>query len=76
MSKAGFKKLEWIQKRPTKLVIELRAMDYEERRVLVLITLEIRRKRGDIIQILKIFKGIRLSGGYSKCVKDLVKQTR
>ena len=59
MSKADTKKLEGIQKRATKMVIELRAMEYEERlEVLGLTTLETRRKRGDLIQIFKIFRGI------------------
>ena len=41
------------------MVIELRAMEYEERlEILGLTTLETRRKRGDLIQIFKIFKGI------------------
>ena len=41
------------------MVIELRAMEYEERlEVLGLTTLETRRKRGDLIQIFKIFRGI------------------
>ena len=59
MSKADVKKIEGIQKRATKMVIELRAMEYEERLgVLGLTTLENRRKRGDLIQIYKIHKGI------------------
>ena len=59
MSKSDVKKLDGIQKRATKMVIELRAMEYEERlEILGLTTLETRRKRGDLIQIFKIFKGI------------------
>ena len=38
------------KKRPSKTVIELRHLNYEERlRALELITLEVRRKRGDLI---------------------------
>ena len=52
------KKIEGIQKRGTKMVIELGSMEYEERlEVLGLTTLESRRKRGDLVQIYKIFKG-------------------
>ncbi len=58
MTKADIKKLEGIQKRATKMVIEFRSMEYEERlEVLGLTTLESRRKRGDLIQIYKILKG-------------------
>ena len=58
MNKADIKKLEGIQKRATKMVIELRSMEYEERlEVLGLTTLESRRKRGDLIQIYKILRG-------------------
>ena len=54
-SKENIKKMKGIQKRATKMVIELRAMSYEERlKVLGLTTLEVRRKRGDLIQIYKI----------------------
>ena len=58
MSKKDIAKLEGIQKRATKMVIELRGLEYEERlRELGLTTLENRRKRGDLIQIYKITKG-------------------
>ncbi len=46
------KKIENIQKRATKMVIELRALSYEDRlKKLGLTTLEVRRKRCDLIQI-------------------------
>ena len=58
MTNADKKKIEGIQKRGTKMVIELGSMVYEERlEALGLITLESRRKRGDLVQIYKIFKG-------------------
>ena len=59
MSKSDIQKLEGVQKRGTKMVIELRSLEYEERlEVLGSTTLESRRKRGDLIQIYKIFKGL------------------
>ena len=58
MTNADKKKIEGIQKRGTKMVIELDSMVYEERlEALGLTTLESRRKRGDLVQIYKIFKG-------------------
>jgi len=54
-SKENIKKIEGIQKRATKMVIELRALSYEGRlKELGLTTLEVRRKRGDLIQLYKI----------------------
>jgi ribonuclease P/MRP protein subunit RPP40 len=50
--------LEKIQHRATKLKPELRHLDYRERlKALNLTTLEIRRLRGDLIQVFKIMKG-------------------
>jgi ribonuclease P/MRP protein subunit RPP40 len=50
--------LEKIQHRATKLIPELRHLDYRERlKALNLTTLEIRRLRGDLIQVFKIMKG-------------------
>ncbi len=58
-SKENIKKIEGIQKRATKMVIELRTMGYEDRlKELGLTTLEVRRKRGDLIQINKIKNGV------------------
>ena len=58
MSKKDIAELEGIQKRATKMVIELRGKEYEERlKCLVMTSLETRRKRGDLIQIYKITKG-------------------
>ncbi len=58
-SKENIKKMEGIQKRATKMVIELRALSYEDRlKELGLTTLEVRRKRADLIQLYKIKKGV------------------
>ena len=52
MSKKDIAKLEVIQKRATKMVIELRGMEYEEiLKSLGIASLETKRKRGDLIQI-------------------------
>ena len=52
-------KLESIQRRATKMVIDLRTMSYEDRlETLGLTKLELRRKRGDLIQIYKIVNGM------------------
>ena len=59
LSKENIKKIEGVQKRATKMVIELRTLNYEDRlKELGLTTLEVRRKRGDLIQIYKIKNGI------------------
>jgi len=47
-----------VQRRATKLITSLKDETYEERlRALNLQTLETRRVRGDLIEVLKIFKG-------------------
>ena len=52
LSKESIRKLEGVHRRATKMVIELRSMEYEERlEALGLTTLEERRKRGDLFQI-------------------------
>ena len=52
-------KLEGIQRRATKMVIELRTMEYEDRlKALGITTLELRRKRGDLIQTYKIINRV------------------
>jgi len=51
--------IEAVQKRFTKLIPDLKKMSYEERlRALKLTTLEVRRERGDLIEVYKIIKGI------------------
>ena len=53
------RRIEGVQRRATKMVTELRGMDYNLRlKELGLTTLETRRKRGDLIQIFKIVKGL------------------
>ena len=48
-----------VQRRVTKLVLELKDMSYEERlRSLKLQSLETRRLRGDMIEVFKILKGL------------------
>ena len=59
MTIADKKRIESVQRRATKMVIEIRSLEYEDRLLeLKLTTLEMRRKRGDMIQIYKIFNGI------------------
>ncbi|RNA23965.1 RNA-directed DNA polymerase from mobile element jockey-like [Brachionus plicatilis] len=69
MTKSEINKVEGIQKRATKMVIELRGLEYEEKlRELGLTDLETRRKRGNLLQIFKIKKGFekRVSEGTSR----------
>ena len=59
LSKGHQNSMEGVQRRATKMVVELRSMNYEDRlKALGLTTLEERRKRGDLIQIYKIVRGI------------------
>jgi hypothetical protein len=53
--------LEKVQRRATKMIPELRHLDYENRlKALDLTTLEVRRLRGDLIQQFKIYKGFEI----------------
>ena len=57
--KKDISELEKVQKRMTRLVPEIRELDYEERcRRLGITTLENRRKRGDLIETYKILNGM------------------
>ena len=59
MSKSDIKRIEGVQRRAIAMVLETRSLEYPERlKELNLTTLELRRKRGDLIQIYKIFKNI------------------
>jgi ribonuclease P/MRP protein subunit RPP40 len=51
--------IEGVQRRATKLVVEMKEMSYEERlKFLDMTTLETRRVRGDLIEVFKIMKGL------------------
>ena len=57
--KTDVEKLERVQKRATKLILELSNKPYRERlKILHLPTLKYRRYRGDMIELFKIIKGI------------------
>ena len=59
MTKKEIKKIESVQRRATGMVLELRGLEYEERlRRLGYTNLELRRKRGDLIQLYKVSKGL------------------
>jgi ribonuclease P/MRP protein subunit RPP40 len=59
MSKSDIKIIESVQRRSTGMVLETRYLEYPERlKELNLATLELRRIRGNLIQIYKIFKKI------------------
>ena len=53
--------LEKVQRRATKMIPELRHIDYENRlKALDLTTLEVRRLRGALIKQFKIYKGFEM----------------
>ena len=57
--KKDIKKLERIQRRATKLVPEVKLLPYKERlKFFDIQSLEERRKRGDLIQYYKFYKGL------------------
>ena len=58
MTRSEINKVEGIQERATKMVIELTGLEYGDR--LRELDLETRRKRGDLLQIYKIKKGFEL----------------
>ena len=59
LSKKEIKKIEGVQRRATGMVLELRGLEYEERlNRLGYTNLELRRKRGDLIQLYKVSKGL------------------
>ena len=59
LSKKDIKKIEGLQRRATGMVLELNGLEYEDRLAKLGYTdLEQRRKRGDLIQIFKIFRGL------------------
>ena len=50
--------LEGVQRRATRMVVDIKGMGYEERlKLLGLTTLETRRTRGDLIEVYRIMKG-------------------
>jgi hypothetical protein len=65
MSRRKINRLEGIQKRATKMVIELNGMVYEDRlNELGITSLETRRKRGEFVNIYKIMKGFEIMSRY------------
>jgi ribonuclease P/MRP protein subunit RPP40 len=53
---------EKVRRRATKLIPELRHLEYEDRqKALKLTTLEIKRLKGDLIQVFKILKGFEIA---------------
>ena len=59
MNKSDIKRIESVQRRGTRIIFETRSLEYAERlKELNLTNLELRRQRGDLIQVYKIFKKI------------------
>ena len=77
LSSKEIKKIEGVQRRATGMVMELRGLKYEDRlRRMGLTNLELRRKRGDLIQLYKIARGFEevdlgvIIGKGDKCERD------
>ena len=59
LNKREIRKIEGVQRRATGMVLELKGLGYEERlKRLGLTDMELRRKRGDLIQLYKICNGL------------------
>ncbi len=59
LSKKEINKIEGVQKKATGMIQELKGMEYGERlKKLGYTNLEMRRKRGDLIQLYKIVNGL------------------
>lgn len=59
LNKREIRKIEGVQRRATGMVLELKGLGYEERlKRLGLTDMELRRKRGDLIQLYKISNGL------------------
>jgi hypothetical protein len=56
--KKDIKELEKVQRRTTKMIPELRHLEYAKKIGKSITTLEVRRERGDLIHEFKIYKGI------------------
>jgi len=54
---ASLSKFEGVQRRATKLISGLVGYTYEDRLKILKLTLETSRLRGDLIEVLKMFKG-------------------
>ena len=59
LNKREIRKIEGVQRRATRMVVELKGLEYGERlKRLGYTDLELRRKRGDLIQLYKVSKGL------------------